>query len=94
MDVYQAITKRIMERLEAGTIPWHQPWAGGGAPRNLVSKKQYRGINVWLLAAQKYTSSFWLTYRQAQELGGGVRKGEKGTPIVLWRVYFADGPLG
>jgi antirestriction protein ArdC len=46
---------------------------------------------VWLLAAQKYTSSFWLTYRQAQELGGSVRKGQKGMPVVFWRVYFADG---
>jgi antirestriction protein ArdC len=50
MDVYSVITERIIEKLEQGTIPWHKPWRSIGAPRNLVSKKSYRGINVWLLA--------------------------------------------
>jgi antirestriction protein ArdC len=43
MDVYSIITERIIEKLEAGTIPWHKPWRSVGAPRNLVSKKMYRG---------------------------------------------------
>jgi antirestriction protein ArdC len=46
MDVYSIITERIIEKLEQGTIPWHKPWRSIGAPRNLVSKKSYRGINV------------------------------------------------
>ncbi len=58
MDVYSTITERIIEKLEQGTITWHKPWRSIGAPRNLVSKKIYRGINVWLLTAQAYTSSY------------------------------------
>jgi antirestriction protein ArdC len=87
MDVYQMITDRIIEKLEAGTVPWHKPWRSIGAPRNRVSKKSYRGINVWLLTAQGYTSPYWATIRQINELGGSVRKGEKATPVVFWRVY-------
>jgi antirestriction protein ArdC len=87
MDVYSIITERIIEKLEQGTIPWHKPWRSIGAPRNLVSKKSYRGINVWLLAAQGYVSPYWATIRQINELGGQVREGEKATPVVFWRIY-------
>ena len=87
MDVYQMITDRIIEKLEAGTVPWHKPWRSIGAPRNLVSKRSYRGINVWLLTAQGYTSPYWATVRQINELAGSVRKGEKATPVVFWRMY-------
>jgi len=87
MDVYSIVTERIIEKLEAGTIPWHKPWRSIGAPQNLVSKKSYRGINVWLLTMQGYISPYWATLRQINELGGRVRKGEKSTPVVFWRVY-------
>ena len=86
MDVYSIVTVRIIEKLEAGTIPWHKPWRSIGAPQNLVSKKSYRGINVWLLTTQSYTSPYWATLRQINELGGRVRKGEKSTPVVFWRI--------
>ena len=86
MNVYEAITQRIMEQLERGTIPWQQPWHGTASlPRNLLSQKAYRGINVWLLASAGYSSPYWLTYRQAQEIGGHVRKGEHGSPVVFWK---------
>jgi antirestriction protein ArdC len=52
----------------------------------LVSKKPYRGINYFLLSASKYVSPFWLTYRQATEMGGHVRKGEESTIVVFWKV--------
>ena len=87
MDVYSIITERIIEKLSAGVVPWHKPWRSVGAPRNLASKKGYRGINVWLLTASEYTSPYWATVRQVNELGGQVRKGEKATPVVFWRVY-------
>src|SRR5262249_54773982 len=87
MNVYETITQRLMEQLEHGTVPWQQPWNHtAGLPRNLLSQKAYRGINVWLLASAGYTSPYWLTYRQAQEIGGHVRKGEHGTPVVFWKV--------
>jgi antirestriction protein ArdC len=88
MDVYQVITNRLIEKLEAGCVPWRKPWRSLGAPRNLVSKKFYRGINVWLLTVQGYTSPYWATIRQINELGGAVRKGEKATPVVFWRIYL------
>ena len=87
MDVYSIVTERIIEKLETGAIPWHKPWRSIGAPQNPVSKKSYRGINVWLLTMQGYISPYWATLRQINELGGRVRKGEKSTPVVFWRIY-------
>lgn len=79
MNVYEIVTEEILARLEKGEIPWIKPWTGGGYPKNLVSKKEYRGINVFMLAASCYTSPYWLSYKQCQDLGGQVRKGEKST---------------
>jgi antirestriction protein ArdC len=85
-DTYQIVTDRIVAKLEAGTIPWrHFASSPLAEPKNLVSKRPYRGINHFLLSGSKYGSEFWLTYKQAQELGGSVKKGEKGEPIVFWR---------
>src|SRR5487761_1640445 len=86
MDVYQIITDRIINLLESGVVPWRRPWSSTGLPRNLVSKKPYRGINYFLLSASKYVSPFWLTYRQASELGGHVRKSDGSTVVVFWKV--------
>ena len=84
MKVYEIITDRIMEQLEKGDVPWHKPWIGG-YPKNLVSKKEYRGINVFILASTHYASEYWVSYKQAQELGGNVKKGEKGWPVIFWK---------
>jgi antirestriction protein ArdC len=84
--VYQVITDRVIALLQQGTVPWQKPWQGAElAPQNLVSRKPYRGVNVFLLHAMHYTSPFWLTFKQAQELGGHVRKGEKACPVVFWK---------
>jgi antirestriction protein ArdC len=79
-----------LEELERGVVPWHKPWRTL-PPANLVSKKPYRGINVFLLALQGYGSQCWLTYRQAQALGGNVRKGEHGTKVVFWKFNTYEG---
>jgi antirestriction protein ArdC len=72
--------------LEQGAVPWHKPWnARTSMPRNLITNKPYRGINVFLLLAMSYESPFWLTFRQAVSLGGSVRKGEKACPVVFWK---------
>ncbi len=83
-NVYEIITDRITKQLEAGTVPWQKPWIGGSA-QNLVSKKEYRGINPFLLACAGYASPYWVSYKQAQDLGGTVKKGEKGFPVVFWK---------
>ncbi|GFO56722.1 hypothetical protein GMSM_37290 [Geomonas sp. Red276] len=87
MDIYQTVTDRILQLLEAGTCPWRKSWSGGsGIARNLVSKKPYRGINPFLLAASPYSSPYWLTYRQAVSLGGHVKRGEKSSMVVFWKM--------
>lgn len=86
MNAYDRITERIIGLLEQGTVPWHKPWtAKTGWPRNLITKKPYRGVNVFLLMSMSYESPFWLTFHQASELGGSVRKGEKSCPVVFWK---------
>ena len=85
MNVYEIITNNIISKLEQGEIPWKKSWnAQTQAPRNLTSGKLYSGINVFLLLSARYQSPYWLTFKQAQERGGVVRKGEKGCPIVFW----------
>ncbi|MEL7167744.1 MAG: ArdC-like ssDNA-binding domain-containing protein [Bacteroidota bacterium] len=95
-DVYQAVTDRILELLDAGTVPWHNPIRGAAAdfPKNLASGKPYRGVNVFLLAmtalAKGYDSPWWVTFRQAKERGGSVKKGEKSTMVVFWKKLLKD----
>ena len=88
--VYEVITARLVEQLEAGAAPWNKPWAAGAGaealPRNLISGKPYRGINTWLLMAAGYARPWFLTFNQARELGGTVRKGEHGLPVVFWKL--------
>jgi antirestriction protein ArdC len=83
-SVYEIITGQILVELEKGVVPWRKPWRTL-PPANLVSKKPYRGINTFLLALAGYGSQYWLTFRQAQALGGNVRRGEHGTKIVFWK---------
>ena len=86
MNVYEIITDRIIEKLEKGTAPWCKPWTGGEMPRNLVTGKVYRGINLFLLNMANYTSPYWLTFNQCREKGGHVKAGAKATPIVFWNM--------
>src|SRR5580765_764687 len=83
-SVYDIVTERILSELERGEVPWRKPWRTL-PPANLISKKPYRGINLFLLSLAGYGSQYWLTYRQAQALGGNVRNGEHGTKIVFWK---------
>src|SRR5229473_159423 len=86
MNVYKIVNEKVTALLEQGVVPWRRPWAEEGAPRNIITKKVYRGINYFLLGASKYASPYWMTYRQATGLGGHVNKGEHGTLIVFWKV--------
>lgn len=84
--VYQIVTDRILAKLSEGIIPWQKPWdVEAGAPKNLASKREYRGINSFLLGMSGFESPYWMTYRQAQQFGANVRKGEKSTPVVFWK---------
>jgi len=92
MDVYQIVTEKIIALLEQGTIPWRKPWATSqGMPKNLVSKKEYRGINVFLLGCQQYSSPYWLSYKQATEKGGYVKQGQKSSLCIFWKMMDRNG---
>lgn len=86
IKVYDVINNRIMELLQQNIIPWRKPWnAESNFPKNLISRKDYRGINVFLLSCMPYSSPYWMTFKQAQDKGGNVRKGEKSTPVIFWK---------
>ncbi|WP_067223121.1 ArdC family protein [Stappia indica] len=90
-DVYERVTSSIIAALEAGVKPWHQPWnvehAAGRITRPLrANGVPYRGVNVLMLwgeaVARGYVAPVWMTFKQARELGGHVRKGEHGSLVV------------
>lgn len=88
-NAYQEVTARIISELETGAVPWVKPWrTDGTANRNIVSGKPYRGINRLILGmagmAAGHGSPYWASFKQWQERGGCVRKGEKGTKIVFF----------
>jgi len=86
VKVYEVINNRILELLEQGTVPWRKTWnAGSNMPKNMVSKKEYRGVNVFLLACMPYSSPYWITFKQVQDKGGHVIKGSKSTPVIFWK---------
>jgi antirestriction protein ArdC len=85
MNVYEVVTESILKHLEAGIVPWRRPWLTS-PPCNLVSQKNYKGINTFLLSASGMPSPYWLTYSQAVKLGGNVKKGEHGHTVVFWNI--------
>jgi len=84
-QVYAIVTDRLITALEQGVIPWRKPWKSADMPRNLASGQPYRGSNVFALLWSGFKSPYWVTFKQALELGGHVKKGAKGTPVVFWR---------
>ncbi len=99
-SLYDEITSKILAELEAGRLPWVQPWGTAAAkapvdmPRNAATGRQYSGINVLILWGAVIDRGFpgqnWLTFRQALSLGGNVRKGERGTTVVYADRFVPD----
>lgn len=89
VDIYEQVTAQMIQRIEQDNLaPWNRPWALKASwPKNFVSKRQYNGINVLLLLLTQHSTPYWLTFNQARNLGGTVRKGEKGTHIVFWKQF-------
>ena len=86
-DIYDTVTARLISALESGTVPWRKPWnVKTGPPRN-ASGREYHGINCFLLACLGYADPRFVTFKQALDLGGNVRKGEKGCPVVYWNFF-------
>ena len=92
-DTYQQVTDYVLEALEKGVAIWRKPWGNNGNaeisfPKNLTTQKAYKGWNhfflFWVSNIYKFESPFFLTYLQAQNLGGHIKKGSKGFPIIKW----------
>ncbi|EHS4662161.1 DUF1738 domain-containing protein [Salmonella enterica] len=92
-DLFQTVTDKIITALENGTTPWRKAWQTGkeGLPANAITGRNYSGINVmllWIDAADKgFHSNRWLTFKQALDAGGNVRKGEKSTLVTLFKPF-------
>lgn len=82
--VIAMVNRRILAQLEQGVIPWKMPWQKIGPPRNLVSGKTYRGLNLLLLSHNGFSSPYFLTFNQARSFGGHVAKGAVGFPVTFW----------
>jgi antirestriction protein ArdC len=81
-DIHAVITERFIEKLRTGVVPWQRTWQSAA---NIISGKAYRGINSLTLGSSPFKSPFWMTFRQALELGGHVRKGEKSSPVIYYK---------
>jgi antirestriction protein ArdC len=85
--VYARVTAKLVAALEAGTVPWMRDYHNAGLPRNAASGHSYSGINVWTLLweglLKEYSTSGWVTFKQAKEHGCVVRKDEKSTPVIF-----------
>ena len=90
-NVYEQVTSRMIELLEQGVVPWKSPYLGTvGFPKNFATGKGYRGVNVFLLGSLRYTSPYFLTFLQAKELGGFVKKGERGGMVIKYGTYTKE----
>ena len=89
IDVYSIVTNRIIELLEAGTVPWHKPWIEAGLPQNLISKRPYRGINLLLLNSLDYKQNLFLTWKQLKTISASVKKGERGSVVIYSKTIEA-----
>lgn len=87
-DVYQDITNHIINALDKGEVIWKKPWNTYGMPKNIRSNTFYRGFNIFFLnyvtMVRRYKAPYFLTFLQTQELGGRVKKGERGTDVIYW----------
>jgi antirestriction protein ArdC len=90
-DLYQVVTDKVIELLEAGTVPWQRPWNQYGLARNYATGHIYTGINAFLLNFfPSFDVPFYMTYKQAQALGGQVRKGAKAETVYFFKTLYKD----
>ena len=90
--VYEVINARILESLDKGVVPWSIPWTNS-APTNIISGKEYKGTNIWMLGTAEFNNPNWGTYKQWQTKGGQVLKKEdvgRGTPIVFFKMLVRE----
>ena len=94
-QAYEEITQAILQKLASGTAPWRKPWESQsamlGEAKNLTTQKPYNGVNAILTAMQGYESPYWLTEKQANQLGGKLKDGQFATRICHFQPYSRKG---
>ncbi|VGO16910.1 DNA primase TraC [Pontiella desulfatans] len=90
--INEMVVQRLIDRInETGELPWKKPWTSVSTmPRNLVSKKNYRGVNVFLLHMMGFSSPWFLSLKQVNALGGRIRKHEKGNVVTFFKIIEKD----
>jgi len=86
---YEAVCNQIIKKMEEGIIPWKKPWKCC-RPCNAKTGRPYNGVNFFLLSMTDFGDNRWITYKQLQELGGNIKKGEKSTQVVFWQILNKD----
>lgn len=90
-STYDRVTQQILTALANGVVPWRKPWKGREfLPMNGLSMNRYHGINTFLLSISPFSDHRWLTLRQTNELGGHVKRGERATLVVFWKLLEAS----
>ncbi|MBN7816985.1 ArdC family protein [Algoriphagus pacificus] len=93
-DIYRKFTDLILAKMEEGIIPWRKPWNEMGMPTNYLTRRPYKGINLWVLLSMDHKYPYYLTFNQVNSLGGKVRKGAKSCPICFWNFSYSDRETG
>lgn len=89
-DLYQEVTNRIMRMIEAGVAPWRRTWNTYGLARNYATRHIYTGINLILLNNTRHPIPYFMTFRQAKDRGGHIKKGAKAEMAIYFNVYYKD----
>ena len=89
-ELQENVTNQIIDLLEAGTVVWHKPWTSHGMPCNAFTQRNYDGFNAFYLNLvtlnKGYSAPYFITYKQAADKGGHIKKGEKGYSVVFWKI--------
>lgn len=91
VDIYQELTDRIIEKIKEGAKPWQSRWSGYGLAKNYATGHEYTGINFFILnLLSPHPIPYFMSYKQAKEQGGQVKKGAKSERIYFYTSYYKD----
>lgn len=89
-EVKEIVVARLLEAMEKGVCPWRKPWKSVNTRPCNISGRKYSGINWFILTMMPYVQPVFMTFKQAQAMGGNVKKGEKGIPVVFWKMLVKE----
>ena len=91
-DMYALITNRLISELEKGNIAWRKTWNAYGIAKNYATGKAYKGINFLMMNFfSPYPIPYFMSFKQAKDLGGNIKKGAKAEQVIYFSTYFKDG---